>query len=416
MKKAIILISLTIASQIAIAQIDTAAIRQFLISEPTRSELIQKCRSRITKAVTEGDRDRAAELMFYAKTTFEDDNYQVFYPDEFWDLAIWLRKYKLAASEMSLFDSISAAQFNNHINTLYGLHYLLRNQINSDKEFFEKDICSDSSLTSCERDFLLLYLKRDFTHLGRASLRSTPSAVTELDSLLIDTNNFEIWDSEAMNSASNNFLEQYPASQFELFVRNFLRHEYKKSGFMYGGHAGLGAMIVKGDLNEILSGAFNVQLGFNGSFKRIVVGAEINLSAGHKVRENFLGNDAFYEEGLKITGVYPCFYLGYRFSYRSIMLLPSVGYGGFRIEPVDDEFKDCAERSSWAPVLSIEAAYETNEIYRYDSYALRNILAFGLKYSYHPVKFEFRDGDYSGVTHTISLVYRKTAGKSKRIY
>lgn len=403
------------------AQIDTAAIRKSLMTENTHSELIQKCRSRILDAIREDDRDRAAELMFYAKTTFEDNNYQVFYPDEFWNLAIWLRKYKLATSEMALFDSISAAQFNEHKNIiLYGLSFTIRDLIKKDREFFERDICADSSLTSCERDFLLLYLKKDFTHLGRARIVNSPLAVTERDSMLIITSDFEIWNPDALNSASNNFLERYPASPFELFVRNFMRYEYKKDALMYGCGLDVGASLIGGDLADVLTGSFNVGINCHLYYKGAVAGARIEFSF-NKLKEEHYGLDgAIYDKGVKFDGYMPSFYLGYRFAYRKIALMPTVGYGGFRLDVNSqknaERLKGCSLRTDWGPVFSIEIGSNSDVSYPYESYAVRSIDALGVRYSYHPASLSFRDGNYNGVVHNVTLMYRMTWGKLKRVY
>ena len=135
MKKAFILTILIVASQNIVAQIDTAAIRKSLMTESTRSELIQKCRGRILDAISESDRDRATELMLYAKTTFDDDNYQTFSPDEFWNLAIWLRTYKMASSEIVL-SPVTGEIFNRHQNKLdMFLLTVLQSKISNDSTF-----------------------------------------------------------------------------------------------------------------------------------------------------------------------------------------------------------------------------------------------------------------------------------------
>ena len=409
MKKTAVILLLIISSLNLVAQIDTAAIRKSLMTESTRSELIQKCRGRILDAISEGDRDRAAELMFYAKTTFEDENYQVFYPDELWNLAIWLRKYKMASSEIVL-SPVTGDMFNRHQNKLnMFLLTVLQSTISSDSIFFENDINRDTSLTSCERDFLLLYIR---------NLRRMPTYQMR-DGTLI--NNTGIFNPDTLNQASNEFLQQHPGSDFEPFVRSAMRYEYKQSGLMYGGAATFGATLIKGDAHDLISGGVGVGLDLNLSYKSIVAGAQLNISSGHKGQDEFHGSDgAIYNCGTKLDGVSPNFYVGYWFLYRGISVLPSIGYGGFRLE-VDssngnDNLKGCYVKSDWSPVLSVEIGYGKNIFAPTETYTSNIQMAWGVKYAYQPVNIGIRNGDISGVTHRIAVVYRMTACKLKRVY
>lgn len=420
MKKLIIILLSALFVENVNGQTDSATMERLGLLSNTKTELIQKCRSRIFDAISEGDRDRAIELMLFAKTTFEDNNYQVFYPDEFLDLAIWLRKYNLATSEIALLDSTSAAQFSNHNNMLYGdLSFTLRNLIKKDKEFFEKDICADPSLTSCERDFLLLYLKKNITQFGRAKIKSTPSAVTERDSMLISTNDFEIWNQETLNSASNNFLERYPASQFDLFVKNHMRHEYKTDALMYGVGMDVGASLIGGDLADVLTGSFDIGISCHLYYKGAVAGARIDFSF-NKPKEDLSGFATTFGKDVKLDGHMPSFYLGYRFAYRKMMLMPTVGYGKFSLNinsPIDTHTtKESCPKTDWGPVFSIEIGSNTDIRYPYDSYATRSIDALGVRYSYHPVTLKTKDCNYNGVVHNVTLMYRITWGKLKRVY
>ena len=410
MRKTIIALLFIVVSQSVVAQIDTADIRKRILAESTRSELIQKCRSRIVNAIECGDRNLATELMFYAKTTFDDDNYQTFTPDEFWNLAIWLRKYKLATSEMALFDSISAARFNAHKNMLNtDLLFLLRDFICGDSLFFDNDISSDTSLTSCERDFLLLYVK---------NLKHLPT-YRVFDGTLFNESDF--FNPDTLNVRSNEFLQQYPGSQFEPFVRNFLRYEYKKSVLMYGGAAYLGAILVGGDAHDKISGGFGVGIDLNLSYKGVVAGVQLSISSGHKSRDEFHGTDgAIYDYGVKFDGVSPNFYIGYWFLYRGISVLPAIGYGGFRLEVDSSEgnenLKGCYVKSDWGPVLSVEIGYGNKIFAPTETYASNLQMAWGVRYAYQPVDFNIRNGDISGETHRITLIYRVAACKLKRIF
>ena len=190
---------------------------------------------------------------------------------------------------------------------------------------------------------------------------------------------------------------------------------------MYGGAAYLGAILVGGDAHDKISGGFGVGIDLNLSYKGIVTGAQLSISSGHKSRDEFHGTDgAIYDYGVKFDGVSPNFYIGYWFLYRGISVLPAIGYGGFRLEVDSSEgnenLKGCYVKSDWGPVLSVEIGYGNKIFAPTETYASNLQMAWGVRYAYQPVDFNIRNGDISGETHRITLIYRVAACKLKRIF
>ena len=279
--------------------------------------------------------------------------------------------------------------------------------------FFDNDISSDTALTSCERDFLLLYVK---------NLKHLPT-YRVFDGTLFNESDF--FNPDTLNVRSNEFLLQYPGSQFEPFVRNFLRYEYKKSVLMYGGAAYLGAILVGGDAHDKISGGFGVGIDLNLSYKGIVTGAQLSISYGHKSRDEFHGTDgAIYDYGVKFDVVSPNFYIGYWLLYRGISILPSVGYGRFRLKEnavlvgKNGELENLKSSRSpyWKPVLSVEVGYGKPIFVPTNTHVSSGRMAFGLRYSFQPIDIHFLNGVLSGAIHRVTLCYRMSAGKLKRVY
>ena len=90
MRKIILTIIVAAGSFCASAQVDTAAMRQYLMTHESKTEMIEKCRTRIFEAIIDNDRTKAEELMFYARTEFENDKLKALSQGETWLLAIWL--------------------------------------------------------------------------------------------------------------------------------------------------------------------------------------------------------------------------------------------------------------------------------------------------------------------------------------
>ena len=406
MKKLILLILSVLVTESVWSQVNSTDTHELASNENTRSELIQKCRNSIVDAIIEGDRDKATELMLYAKTTFDDDNYQTFTPDELWDLTIWLRKYKMAASEMAQF-SLSAKQIErNKTPFVSNLLHFLKDSICNNIVFLESDINSNISLTSCERDFLLLYIK---------NFKRIPTYEKSNGTLM---NNYGSFKPDTLNQTSNEFLQQHPGSDFESFVKSAMRFEYKQNSLMFGLGMDVGASLIGGDLAKVLAGSLNI--GFNGHlyYKGAVAGVHIDLSF-NKPKETLHGYNTSFGKGVKLNGNMPNFYLGYQFAYRKMMLMPTVGYGKFCLSTSIPNFyisKENGPETDWGPVFSIEIGFNTDMRYPCDSYATRIINALGIRYSYHPVTLRTIDCNYNGVAHNVTLMYRITIGKLKRIY
>ena len=204
MRKLIIVIIAAVGWQFTNAQVDTAVMRQYLTTPPSKTEMIEKCRDRIFWSIICNERAKAEELMFYARTEFENDKLEVLSQGEMWLLAIWLHKYQLAATEMVL-DSLSIEQYQHQDNHFrYDLSPLLADSIQVDFDFYWQDIENDESLNDSHRDFLLLFINL-FENPGNQSV-------------------------EIMNDASDEYLALHPMSEHEAFVRHLLRHKYKNIG------------------------------------------------------------------------------------------------------------------------------------------------------------------------------------------
>lgn len=406
MKKLILLMLSVLVTESVWSQVNSTDTHELASNENTRSELIQKCRNSIVDAIIEGDRDKATELMLYAKTTFDDDNYQTFTPDELWDLTIWLRKYKMAASEMAQF-SLSAKQIErNKTPFVSNLLHFLKDSICNNIVFLESDINSNISLTSCERDFLLLYIK---------NFKRIPTYEKSNGTLM---NNSGFFNPDSLNISSNEFLKQYPGSEFEPFVKTALRYEYKKKGLMYGCAVSFGTASVEGDSINILSGSVCVGVDLNLSYNNIVAGVQMNISTNHKCQVFFQESDGTrYMAGAELFGISPNFYLGYWFRYHELSILPSIGYGGFRLDENSmSEVVTGYLKSDRKPVLSLEVGYGKPIFVPADNHVSSGRMALGLRYSYQPINFHLMDGDISGVMHRVTLCYRISAGKLKRVY
>ena len=144
----------------------------------------------------------------------------------------------------------------------------------------------------------------------------------------------------------------------------------------------------------------------------------MNISTNHKCQFFFQESDGTrYVAGAELFGISPNFYLGYWFRYHELSILPSIGYGGFGLDENSmSEVVTGYLKSDRKPVLSLEVGYGKPIFVPADNHVSSGRMALGLRYSYQPINFHLMDGDISGVMHRVTLCYRISAGKLKRVY
>ena len=380
----------------ASAQVDTAAMRQYLTTHESKTEMIEKCRDRIYWSIICDDRAKAEELMFYARTEFENDKLKALSQDETWLLAIWLKNYQLAATEMVL-DSLSIEQYQHQANRFrYDLSPLLADSIQVDYDFYWQDIENDESLSENHRDFLLLFIKL-FENL--------------------DSDN----STEIMNSASDEYLALHPMSEHEAFVRNLLRHKYKtiwpsiEFGLLFGG------AFYSGNIGKLLNNDFAMNMYLGLTFDYLVLNGEMGFLYGG-ANEDINFGDAIMKDG-RTKNMFFGISAGYkiRLPYRFVAT-PTLGAGWVTLYPdarsikKDTKLRDSEINSAHVqPVIGIELCreYPNNYMIYQEGKINLHILFPTIRYTYMSAKFapQFKA---SGTIHTVTIGLKYQFFKVKR--
>ena len=396
----IILILIIATSSICVnAQVDTAAMRQYLMTHPSKTEMIEKCRSRLFEAIFDNDRAKAEELMYYAKTEFETDKFKALSLDEMWLLAIWLRKYQLAASEMIL-DSITIEQYTNQTNRFrHNLFPLLADSVNFHNSFYKTDIENDKSLSESQRDFLLLFIK------NFELIRSSKS-------------------SEIINDASDEYLARHPMSEYETFVRNLIRYKYVHTRPTIDYRVSAGAAFNQSQFGKLVNNGLAVNMYFGLSYANFVLNANIEGTWG-SVNDDIDFNDAILKKGEKSSSETYAINAGYTIHYPySIAITPTLGIGWFRLIPGEkaqeknEDLKNARIKGKIQPVIAVEVDYEmacglvANNKGRYNQL----ILSPSLRYSFMPINIDSPTLRTSGAIHTVTIGLKYGFEKLKRVF
>ena len=253
MKRSILIIALLFATAFsAFAQVEEEI-------QQSKTERIAKGRAYLLEKFLDRDYDKVMEAKDYL-LTLEDDNYAVFAPAEYWHVLLWTKEFDELTSSMRAFDSTQFVAYKNKVKP-------------------QRDQLSEQvSRRSIEDEHLLRF------NLQEAQL---PAEDFDFLSLFLD------WDlkpyspenQKQWNEKSDKFLEEFPNSDYEWFVRHLIRVKMETEKWVWGFNIGLGSGVFTQDLNEWMRGAIGGCAAIEASYKRVRFAAYMD-GMDIKLREN----------------------------------------------------------------------------------------------------------------------------------
>ena len=270
--------------------------------QQSKTEKIAKGRDYLLEKFLDRDYDKVKEIKDYLME-MDDDNYVALTPFEQWHILQWTKEYDALIEILRHSDSAYFASYEK-------------------KVFPEKD------------DLMrrLYYRSAEDEHLLRFSLQEAqlPAEDNAFLTLFLDwlvrsenNDNQKNWNDEA-----DKFLADYPNSEYEWFVRHWIRRRYVENDWGWGAGIDLCGGFLTGSLKEKFKPIFGLGISFDVLYKKYLLnlGYDIIIS-DTKIDQPYSG------------GIYPAgsrdnvmnFYadLGYRIvDNRAISLAPFVGIGG----------------------------------------------------------------------------------------
>ena len=253
MKRCVLIIVLLFATAFsAFAQIEEEI-------QQSKAERIAKGRAYLLEKFLDRDYDKVMEAKDYL-LTLEDDNYAVFAPAEYWHVLLWTKEFDELTSSMRAFDSTQFVAY--------------KNKVKSQRDQLSEQV----SRRSIEDEHLLRF------NLQEAQL---PAEDFDFLSLFLD------WDlkpyspenQKQWNEKSDKFLEEFPNSDYEWFVRHLIRVKMETEKWVWGFNIGLGSGVFTQDLNEWMRGAIGGCAAIEASYKRVRFAAYMD-GMDIKLREN----------------------------------------------------------------------------------------------------------------------------------
>ena len=295
MKRNILILVLLFASAFpSFAQIENEI-------QQSRKEKIEKGRAYLLEKFIDRDYEKVKEIKDYLME-MDDDNYVALTPFEQWHILQWTKEYD------ALIDKLR------HSDSLYFASY--------DKKVFPEkdDLMRRLYLRSAEDEHLLKF------SLQEAQLPAEDEAFLTLflDWLIRSENNDN---QKNWNVGADKFLADYPNSDYEGFVKHWIRRPYEVEGnWGWGMGFNLCSGFSTGSLAQPIIG---FGLDFDIAYKRLFMFLGYHVMAANTRIEQHLSDGGLCPKGYHVGWMPMYADLGYAVvDNRSIRITPFVGVGG----------------------------------------------------------------------------------------
>lgn len=296
MKRSILLLALLFATAFsAFAQIEEEI-------QQSKKEKIEKGRAYLLEKFLDRDYDKVKEVKDYL-IDLEDDNYAALAPVELWHILFWTKEYDALTAAMRQVDSVRLKAFSEKIKPQRdALGKQLSRRCIEDEHLVRFNL-QEAQLSAEDKDFLTLFLDWDLKPYSHENQKQ--------------------W-----NEKSDKFLADYPNSDYEWFVRHFIRVVVDDSDWGWGMGINLCGGFLTGELKKKIQPIFGLGLNIDVVYKKIL------LSLGYDIIISDTKIDQPYS-----GGIYPAgsrdnvmnFYANLAYpvvANRAISIAPFVGIGG----------------------------------------------------------------------------------------
>lgn len=381
MKKTSIFIVIILISNSIYSQIDSIQ-NEILKHSDTKSVLISKGRALLLDRFLEGEINEVKKIKDYLINDVENQDYVAFYPAEYWTLLFWTKEYDELLYRVSKYDSIKIVEFRKKIKPQQDfLSLKVKNKSIDSLNILESNI-QKSELSSENKDFLKLTLK------GLIS-NSENSLITQ----------------DTINLLSDSFLNKYPNSKHEKFIRKYIRHKriQSKWGFGYEFFSGYG--LLTGDLKNNFKNNIPIGVAFDLSYKKF------NLYLRDYIGFSRTKNDISYDAGVwdknsQVRVIIPEASVGYKvLDNKHITFAPFAGISGTIISATEHDIEidgnlDNVEKStiSYTAGLNLDIKLKKKQNRYESSYWFMRV-----RYGYTFPQYDNKYIGYSGNMHYITI-------------
>ena len=213
MKRKLFLLGLlmVIMAMPAFAQIETEIYQ-------SKSEQVRKGRDFLLEKFLDRDYAKVKEIKDYL-LSLETEDFLAFIPAEYWHILLWTQEFDVLLAEFRQIDSAYIADLDNKVMPYRGrlIDQLYRRSMEDEHQL--RFYLQEAQLSQEDFDFLNLYLDWDLKPDNKKGYFYS---------------GFYCYGDKEINELADKFLAQYPHSDYEWYVRHFIRVKYGKNDLGIG--------------------------------------------------------------------------------------------------------------------------------------------------------------------------------------
>lgn len=368
--------------------------KEILAFRDPDAELIANGRKMIVAKLEEGDKAKVSELVLYLENLHDQDHW-VFYTVEKWMLRYWTGEYDRIADEV----------LNPDTSWMYQPHHPIRppedllakkviEQLRQERHQVIKEI-ENSSISQMDIEFH----KLNFDCI----VRSRDQGIS-LDS---------------MNVSADRFLQRFPKSPYEAFVRQNIRYVFKPSkwGFAAEFFSGYGAF--KDALAKSFKNNVPIGVAFDVSYKRFILYLRDYIGFS-KTRDTLRFKSGVWQKDAQVRVFLPEASIGYvLLDNRFIKLAPFAGMTTASISPTEYDRNQLAEYDgvgldftrSYTLGVNLDVKLGKNRGGEGGEFTFVR-----LRYGYNKPEFAWKYGRYNGDIHYVTIGFGGFSRRTLRDY
>ncbi len=354
----------------------------------TKSEIIARGRTLLLDKFLEGDYQRVKEIKDYLKGEVENRDYLAIFPGEYWFILYWTREYPELLSSVRQTDTAAILLYQSQIKPQEDMLFAKLRSKSVDSRLLLETMIRDSEMTDTEKDFLSMHLV-----------------------YMLAGDDFAGITQDTLNALADQFLDQYPESEYHFFTRNFIRIKLVPSrwGFAFEFFSGYG--ILTGSLSESYNNNVPMGVAFDIGYRNLVLYLRDYIGFSRTRTDMDYGAEGTWEKDSQVRLFLPEASLGYVVLDRDhLKMAPFVGIAGTMIGPTQyDQNKEPGLEAmdisafSYAVGLNLDIKLRRSGIPMVSRGPEYNFWFLRFRYAYTMPRFEQKYEAFGGNMHYLTI-------------
>jgi hypothetical protein len=338
-------------------------------------------------------------LKNYLINVAADQEYIAFYPVEYWIILYWTEEYTLLISAIINVDSLEVENFQSKIKPQYDLLFeSLQGKSRSARTKLEASIQS-ASLSDIEKDFLMLHLK-----------------------YIIANDDHEVITQETLNALADEFLLNNPESEFEVFIRNYIRFKYVPAKWSFVAELFSGFGMFTNELSGHFGNLVPIGFGIDVSYKNFTLYLRDFIGRG-QTKDDISYASGTWEKGSEYDVLLPEASVGYLIFENNLWkIAPFIGISSTEIGPVYFDIVDNPElekaildfSTTFTLGLNADIKLGQSKVPMFAQKQKQRYWMVRMRYAFNMPQFDDKYDGYNGNLHYLTVGFGRFFRKTKR--